>query len=67
MSKEKKKMICPNCGTEMNRHADKLNFTLGLRHPNAVDPELGGIVEEIHTCPACGKTATRRSGSSESV
>lgn len=61
MSEQKKKMICPNCGAEMNRHADKLNVTAALTDPQAVDPALGGIVEEVHTCPQCGKTATRRS------
>jgi hypothetical protein len=24
-----------------------------------MDPELGALVEEFHTCPKCGKGATR--------
>jgi ribosomal protein S27AE len=50
---EAKKMLCPNCGAEMNHHADKLDFTTALTEPNAVDSTFGGIIEEIHTCPKC--------------
>lgn len=54
------KMRCPKCGAEMNQHARKLNLAAVLNEPEAVDPELGAIVEEIHTCPGCGWTASRR-------
>jgi hypothetical protein len=57
---EANKMICPDCGVEMNHHAEKLDLTAVLDEPGAVDPELGGILEEVHTCPVCGKTLTRR-------
>jgi len=52
------KMICPNCGHEMNFHAEKVNQSAraGLESDSA---EFGGVVEEIHTCPACGAIATR--------
>jgi len=57
---ETKKMRCPDCGVELNYHAEKLDLTAGLSEPQDIDPELGGILEEAHTCPECGKTATRR-------
>jgi ribosomal protein S27AE len=54
------KMICPNCGIEMNYHAEKLDYTAALTDPDAVDPDLDGVLEEIHACPRCGKMGTRR-------
>ena len=45
------KMICPKCGTQMNHHADKLDYTAALTELNVVDSNLGGILEEVHTCP----------------
>jgi len=55
-----KKMICPRCGAEMNRHAEKIDYAAGRGEPDAFDPELGGVVEEFHTCPGCGLTLSRR-------
>jgi len=57
---ENEKMICPDCGAEMNHHADKLDYAAGLDDAEAFDSELGGVVEEFHTCPACGQTLARR-------
>ncbi len=57
---EKSKMQCPECGVDLNHHAEKLDYTAALEEPEAVDPDLGGIVEEAHTCPECGKTHSRR-------
>ncbi len=57
---EAEKMLCPNCGAQMNHHADKLDLTTALTEPDAVDPELGGILEEVYGCPKCGKTVVRR-------
>jgi predicted RNA-binding Zn-ribbon protein involved in translation (DUF1610 family) len=57
------KMICPDCGVEMNYHAEKLDPMAALANPEAVDPVLGGAVSEIHSCPNCGKSASRRSSS----
>jgi len=51
-----------DCGLEMNHHAEKLDYTATLNEPDARDPDLGGVIEEFHTCPSCGKTATRRTG-----
>ena len=48
------KMICPVCGVEMNHHADKLIYTDGPARS-----DLGGSVEEFHSCPECGRTESR--------
>lgn len=53
----KKKMICPDCGVEMNHHADKIDYSITTL--DQMDPEFGGTVEEAHACPKCGKTRTR--------
>lgn len=45
------KMICPKCSTPMNHHANKLDYTTALTELDAVEPNLGGILEEVHTCP----------------
>lgn len=55
------KMLCPNCGIEMNYHAEKLDYPVAFTNPEVVDPDLGGVLEEVHTCPRCGKMGTRRS------
>jgi hypothetical protein len=44
----------------MNRHAEKLDTVAVLDELDAVDPDLGGVLEEVHTCPECGRTLTRR-------
>jgi hypothetical protein len=44
----------------MNHHAEKLVQPTGAVDEPMVDPALGGIVEEVHACPACGKQAARR-------
>ena len=56
---EAEKMLCPNCGAKMNHHADKLDITAALTEPDAVDPELGGILEQVYSCPKCGKTVVQ--------
>jgi ribosomal protein S27AE len=50
-------MICPRCGIAMNPHAEKLVYPSDA---TAADPALGGVVEELHTCPGCGASASRR-------
>ncbi len=54
------KMKCPACGAEMNHHAEKIDYTAALDEPDAVDADFGGILEEVHACPACGRVETRR-------
>ncbi|HWP92552.1 MAG TPA: hypothetical protein VNN20_10200 [Thermodesulfobacteriota bacterium] len=56
----KQKMKCPGCGSEMNHHAEKIDYSTALADPSALDPEFGGVVEEVHTCPQCGEVETRR-------
>lgn len=50
-------MDCPTCGIRMNRHAEKLILA---DDDEGVESQLGGIIEETHSCPGCGDSATRR-------
>ena len=56
----KQKMKCPACGAEMNHHAEKIDYTSSLSEPDAIDPEFGGVLEEVYTCPKCGDIELRR-------
>ena len=47
----KPKIICPECGTEMNHHAMKVDYSVD--DPDAIDLVCGGAVKEVHTCPHC--------------
>lgn len=60
MSVEASPMTCPRCGAQMNHHAEKLLHPTGPADEASVDRVLGGIVEELHACPACGASASRR-------
>lgn len=60
MSKGTTKMVCPQCGIELNHHAEKLVDPVNPEEAAQMDPELGGLIEETHTCPACGKSESRR-------
>lgn len=51
-------MICPKCGAEMNRHAEKVDSA----GTDGFDSELGGVLMEFHTCPSCGFVAERPAG-----
>jgi len=53
-------MRCPKCGAEMNHHAEKVLQAVDVADRSSVDPALGGVVEELHSCPACGANASRR-------
>jgi ribosomal protein S27AE len=53
------KMICPGCGAEMNQHAEKLVDPTSAEMAKRIDPALGAIVQEMHTCPGCGAGAMR--------
>lgn len=57
---ENNKRLCPDCEVEMNFHAEKIDYTAALDAPDTIDPEFGGVIEEAHACPLCGKTLTRR-------
>ena len=41
------KMICPDCGTEMNHHAEKLIEPTTAEEARRMDPELGALVEDF--------------------
>lgn len=51
------KMICPDCGAEMNHHAVKIDY--GVDDPKFVDVVFGGALKEAHTCPECGRAELR--------
>ncbi|MEP6922774.1 MAG: hypothetical protein ABI967_16775 [bacterium] len=51
------KMICPDCGAEMNHHAMKVDY--GMNDSGLVDSAFGGALKEAHTCPECGLTELR--------
>lgn len=53
------KMICSECGSEMNHHADKLVYSIEQSVTAKSDPSLGGLIEETHNCPGCGAIASR--------
>jgi hypothetical protein len=53
-------MMCLQCGIEMNYHAEKIDYMAALTDSDAIDPDFGGVVEEIHTCPGCGTMGTRK-------
>jgi ribosomal protein S27AE len=52
-------LSCPACGAAMNHHAEKLATPLTEEDARRMDPSLGGVVVEAHTCPACGMSAAR--------
>jgi hypothetical protein len=53
------KLRCRECGAEMNRHAEKIDFSAGLSDPGAVDADLGGALAEFHACAQCGNVEER--------
>ena len=53
----KPKMICPVCGAEMNHHAMKIDYSVD--DPALIDPDLEGVLEEVHTCPNCEHISLR--------
>ena len=53
------KMVCPVCGIEMNYHAEKIDYSVSPDELNEMDADFGGVLEEVHSCPSCGKTETR--------
>ena len=52
-------MKCPDCGAEMNEHAGKVIAPRSEAEAAFLDEEIGGVIIERHTCPACGKSASR--------
>lgn len=56
------RMSCPACGAEMNPHAEKLVAPRTASEAAQTDPAMGGLVEEVHQCPACGRVESRLTG-----
>lgn len=54
------RMRCPGCGAEMNPHAEKPIVPPPDAEDRPVDWLAGGIIEEVHQCPACGHLESRR-------
>jgi rRNA maturation endonuclease Nob1 len=52
------KMRCPDCGVEMNHHANKIEDSVDS--PEEINADSGGTFEEAHFCPECGKTVMRK-------
>lgn len=52
------KMVCPDCGVEMEHHAEKIDYLNGAS--GEIDSKLGGTIEEAYVCPECGKTEMRK-------
>jgi predicted RNA-binding Zn-ribbon protein involved in translation (DUF1610 family) len=58
------RMRCPVCGEEMNHHANKVDYSAGRDAPEVADPDLYGVLQEVHQCPNCGNVELRRVGAS---
>jgi NAD(P)H-dependent FMN reductase len=53
-------MTCAKCGTVMNQHAEKVDFSAA----GHVDPVFYGTVQEVHQCAGCGNVQVRSATSS---
>jgi ribosomal protein S27AE len=53
-------MRCPECGVEMNHHAEKLVYPSTPAEAELAHAAWGGWIEQIHCCPECGGTQSRR-------
>ena len=49
--------ICDECGTTMNHHAMKIDYSVEAASD---DPVFGGALQEVHTCPQCGHVQLRQ-------
>lgn len=54
-----KAMICPKCGADMNEHGERVLEPRTMREVESIDRTLGGVLHEMHSCPACGANASR--------
>jgi ribosomal protein S27AE len=55
---KKEKMICPDCGVEMNLHAEKIDRS-GVAEADGSVPTGVDVTVEFHACPRCGLTLER--------
>jgi Zn-finger nucleic acid-binding protein len=54
----KEKLICPNCGVEMNLHAEKIDRAGAGESAASESPGEDSVIE-FHTCPRCALTLER--------
>ena len=52
-------MKCLNCDAEMNHHADKIVYVVSTPVEQTNAPVMDGLLQESHSCPACGSAASR--------
>jgi hypothetical protein len=55
-------MLCASCGTPMNQHAEKVDFSAA---PATADPVFYGRVQQIHQCAGCGNVQVRPADASK--
>jgi len=53
------KMICPDCGSEMNHHANKIDYSYAADDSAGDESIFGGVLQEAHTCPSCSRVELR--------
>ncbi len=58
MSGSRTQVLCPKCGTPMNRQAQKLIEPRSSDEARRADPALGGLLEDVYACPNCGWIAS---------
>jgi ribosomal protein S27AE len=54
----REKMVCPDCGVEMNLHAEKIDRSGAAESAPPVSSDEDAIIEFL-TCPRCGLTLER--------
>jgi C4-type Zn-finger protein len=54
------RMRCPVCGAVMNPHAEKPAVPVNAIEAAKADWILGGVIEQVHQCPVCGRVESRR-------
>jgi hypothetical protein len=47
-------MTCSECGSEMNRQAEKLVHPVTPEESSGMTGELDGVIVIVFACPACG-------------
>ena len=52
------KMILPDCVIEMNHHANKVDYS-SVADVDSDELTFGGVLQEAHSCPNCGRTELR--------
>lgn len=52
------RLVCPRCGGEMNRHAEKLDYSADPSS-SSFDLVFGAALMEFHACPGCKNVLER--------